>query len=202
MDLDDVRREWDAEADAFDVEADHGLLDPVTRAAWWALLENVLPAAPARVADLGCGTGSVAVLLAEHGYDVTGLDLSPRMLERARAKAASAGTSCTFAVGDASSPALAAAAYDVVLSRHVVWALPDPAAALRRWVDLLAPGGRLVLVEGLWTTGAGIRADALRALVEPLELDVVVTPLTDPALWGKEIQDERFALVGIRSRHR
>ncbi len=202
MDLDGVRREWDAQADAFDVEADHGLLDPVTRAAWWDLLDTVLPAAPARVADLGCGTGSVAVLLADHDYDVTGLDLSPRMVERARAKAASAGTSCTFVVGDASSPGLVAAAYDVVLSRHVVWALPDPAAALRRWVDLLAPDGRLVLVEGLWSTGAGMRADALRALVEPLELDVVVTPLTDPALWGKEIQDERFALVGRRARHR
>jgi SAM-dependent methyltransferase len=202
MDLDDVRREWDAEADAFDVEADHGLLDPATRAAWWDLLETLLPAAPARVADLGCGTGSVAVLLAEHGYDVTGLDLSPRMLDQARAKAASAGTTCTFVVGDASSPALADAAYDVVFSRHVVWALPDPAAALRRWLDLLASDGRLVLVEGLWATGAGLGADALRALVEPLELDVAVTPLTDPALWGKEIQDERFALVGGLSRHR
>ena len=202
MDLDGVRREWDAEADAFDVEADHGLRDPVTRAAWWDLLETVLPAPPARVADLGCGTGSVAVLLAQHGYDVTGLDLSPRMLERARAKAASADRSCTFVEGDASSPALAEAAYDVVLSRHVVWALPDPEVALRRWVDLLAADGRLVLVEGLWETGAGIRAEALRALVEPLGMDVVVTPLTDPALWGKEIQDERFALVGRRRRHR
>jgi SAM-dependent methyltransferase len=105
-------------------------------------------------------------------------------------------------VGDASSPALADATYDVVFSRHVVWALPDPAAALRRWLDLLASDGRLVLVEGLWATGAGLGADALRALVEPLELDVAVTPLTDPALWGKEIQDERFALVGGLSRHR
>ncbi|WP_368406419.1 methyltransferase domain-containing protein, partial [Streptomyces sp. CC77] len=36
----------------------------------------------------------------------------------------------------------------VVVVRHLVWALPDPVAALRTWVRLLRPGGRLVLVEG------------------------------------------------------
>jgi hypothetical protein len=41
-------------------------------------------------------------------------------------------------------------AFDVVLARHVVWALPDAALGLDRWIDLLKTGGRLVLVEGRW----------------------------------------------------
>ena len=61
--------------------------------------------------------------------------------------------------------------------------------------DLLAPGGRFVLVEGRWGTGAGFHADSLRALVAPLMSHVDVVPLSDPTLWGKEIDDERYALV-------
>jgi ubiquinone/menaquinone biosynthesis C-methylase UbiE len=92
---------WDAEAATFDDEPDHGLRDPEVRRAWRALLAGALPPAPARVADLGCGTGSLAVLLAEEGHAVHGVDVSPAMVDRARAKAAAAGVEVTLARGDA-----------------------------------------------------------------------------------------------------
>jgi hypothetical protein len=79
--------------------------------------------------------------------------------------------------------------------RHVTWALPEPAAAIRHWAALLRPGGRLVLVEGHWSTGAGLTARALTDLVHPVIPDVEVQPLTDPALWGGPITDERYVLV-------
>lgn len=195
MEMDRVRAEWDAEAEHFDREPDHGLLAPETRAAWWEVLEAVLPASPARVADLGCGTGTVSVLMAEHGYEVVGVDLSPRMIDQARHKAHEVGVSVRFDVGNAAEPRLELAAFDVVFGRHVVWAMPDPAKALRRWVPLLRPGGRLVLVEGRWSTGAGLSADSLISLVSPLVDQIEVTPLPDPTLWGKPIDDERYALV-------
>ena len=69
---------WDAEAAAFDEAPDHGLLDPRVRSAWRDLLLGVLPAAPAAVVDLGCGTGTLAVLLAEQGYAVDGARLRSR----------------------------------------------------------------------------------------------------------------------------
>lgn len=54
-----------------------------------------------RILDLGCGTGSHAILFAERGYDVTGVDLSPTMLDQARRKAAEAGVEAEWIVGDA-----------------------------------------------------------------------------------------------------
>ena len=188
---------WDVEAEAFDDEPDHGLRDPLVRDAWRSLLASLLPPAPARVADLGCGTGTLSLLLAEDGYEVDGIDFSPEMVRRATAKAGSfPGT--TFAVGDAAAPALERAAYDVALCRHVLWALPDPVAALRRWVGLLRPEGRLVLVEGDWSTGAGLTGEAVVALVEAVGLVAERRPLEDPAYWGKRIEDERYVVVGRR----
>jgi len=202
---------WDEVADDFDDQPDHGLIDPEVRGAWIALLRAVLPAGPCQVADLGCGTGTLSVLLAGLGHRVHGIDLSTRMLDRAVAKsdglrharspraalprAAVAGAGATFARGDAARPPLRARSFDVVLARHVLWTLPEPAEVLTRWATLLAPDGRLVLIEGRWSTGAGIEAARLRDLVRPLCGDPEVRPLSDPRYWGGPITDERYALV-------
>jgi SAM-dependent methyltransferase len=184
---------WDAEAEAFDEAADHGLRDPAVRAAWRSLLVSLVPAPPARVADLGCGTGTLSLLLADEGHAVDGVDFSPAMVTRARAKGEGR-RDVRFVVGDAAAPALVRAAYDVVLCRHVLWALPDPAAALRRWVDLLAPGGRLVLVEGRWFNGAGLSAAETVRLVEATGRPAELTLLSEPVYWGREITDERYVV--------
>ena len=189
------RELWDREAPTFDEEPDHGLGDEVTRDAWRTLLLGVLPPAPARVADLGCGTGTLAVLLAEDGYAVDGLDVSPEMISRARAKAEVADVDVDARVGDANAPDLERAAYDVVLSRHVLWAMDDPAAALERWLALLAPGGVLVLVEGSWSTGAGITAEEAVALVRGTGRTAELRRLPEAVYWGKEITDDRYLLV-------
>ncbi|WP_439659476.1 class I SAM-dependent methyltransferase [Lentzea sp. HUAS TT2] len=190
-----VREFWDAQAAAFDLEPDHGLLDPEVREAWSALLLPLMPPSPASVVDLGCGTGSLAVLLARAGHDVRGVDLSPRMVAAAAAKANAAGVPAEFTQGDASQPPYAPASCDVVLARHVLWALPDPAAALTTWVNLLKPGGLLLLIEGHWSTGAGLTAEECRALVAEVRQETTVRRLDDPALWGRRIEDERYLLV-------
>lgn len=190
-----VRDFWDSQASTFDEEPDHGLRDHDTREAWRAMLMPLLPPAPAQVVDLGCGTGSLSVLLAAAGYDVRGVDLSDRMVEAAAAKAAAAGATAEFAQGDASFPPFDAGSCDVVLARHVVWALPDPDAAMQRWVDLLRPEGRLILVEGSWSTGSGITAAECEALVLRHRATASVRQLTNPVLWGGPLDDERYVLV-------
>ena len=184
---------WDLEAPTFDEAPDHGLADPECREAWRGLLREHLPPAPARVADLGCGTGTLSLLLAEERYAVTGVDYSPAMVARARAKA---GAVAGFAVGDAADPPLEPAAYDVVLCRHVLWAMPDPAAALGRWVRLLADGGRLVLVEGRWHTGGGLASRQTLDLLAAAGREATLRPMPEPVFWGGPIDDERYLVVG------
>lgn len=191
----EVRDFWDQHAATFDQEPDHGLLDPEVRAAWAAVLLPLMPSGPASVVDLGCGTGSLSVLLAQAGHEVRGVDLSPRMVAAAQAKADAAEVAAVFVQGDASQPPYPPDTCDVVLARHVLWALPDPAAAVKRWVELLKPGGMLVLIEGHWSTGAGLTASECRALVLDVRQEADVTPLDDPALWGRLIDDERYLLV-------
>jgi SAM-dependent methyltransferase len=186
--------DWDAEADRFDEQPDHGLADPAVRAAWTALLRDGLPPPPARVLDVGCGTGSVSVLLAELGHAVQAVDFSPRMLERAVAKARRHGVTASFHAGDAADPPVEGP-FDVVLSRHVLWALADMPAVLERWTRLLAPAGRLVLVEGRWHTGAGLPADDLLPLVRAATGTAVLHHLPDPALWGGPVEDERYLIA-------
>ena len=190
---------WDAEAPGFDSAPDHGLLDPEVRAAWRELLLGVLPPVPADVVDLGCGTGTLTLLLAEAGYAVDALDFSPAMVRLARAKLRGAPGPVSDLVrvreGDAADPRLAPASVGVVLCRHVWWALPDPSAVVRRWVSALRPGGRLVLVEGDWSTGAGLTAARCAEIVGESCSQVEVRHLPDPSLWGGEITDERYLMV-------
>jgi ubiquinone/menaquinone biosynthesis C-methylase UbiE len=82
---------WSAAAATYDTESDHGLVDDDVREAWRRRLRRWLPEPPASVASLGCGTGSLALLSAEAGHHVTGVDFAAAMIERARAKAEAAG---------------------------------------------------------------------------------------------------------------
>ena len=65
-----------------------------------ALVERFLPAG-ASVLDLGCGNGRVAIALAQRGYGVEGIDISPSMVEEARAAAAALGIDARFRIADA-----------------------------------------------------------------------------------------------------
>jgi SAM-dependent methyltransferase len=202
---------WDAAADSFDEEADHGLREPHVKDAWAARLTSWIPGPPGDVLDIGCGTGSLSLLLAQRGHRVVGIDLSPNMVEHARRKLVSAGFDARVFVGDAADPPPFDCSFDTVVARHLLWTLPDPFAALRRWTDLSHQGGQLVLIEGRWNTPApdqdyiqppnslpwmgGVSAETLADTLRPLVSDLRVEPLTDPILWGRVINDERYAII-------
>jgi SAM-dependent methyltransferase len=140
-----LREWWDADAETYDHSASHSASDPVEAAAWRQALLRNLPPPPARILDVGAGTGTMSLLAAQLGHRVTALDLSPAMLARAREKADAEGLSIDTVVGPADAPPRAE--FDAVMERHLLWTLPDPVAALKAWRDV-AP--RLGLYEGIW----------------------------------------------------
>jgi ubiquinone/menaquinone biosynthesis C-methylase UbiE len=162
---DRIREYWDRDARTYDRAASHGVTDPVEAAAWKAALRRALPEPPARVLDVGAGTGSLSLLAAELGYHVTGLDLSEGMLEKARTKAAERRLDVTFVQGPADRPP--EGPFDAVIERHVIWTILDPVAALAAWRSVVVPKGRLVLLEGVWHRGdvrERLREHATRSL--------------------------------------
>jgi len=192
---------WDSEARNYDDAPDHGLADPAIRARWGALLGELLPPT-ARVLDIGCGTGSLSLLAAGQGHRVFGLDSSPEMLRHAQDKAVAAGLEIDFFLGDAAVPPTSLGQFDCLMGRHILWALPDPVAALRRWAELLANGGRVVMIEGFWSTGVGLRMDqVLAALPANTVVERTFSISTDRALWGRDVEDERFVVVATKSPH-
>jgi SAM-dependent methyltransferase len=101
------------------------------------------------VVDLGCGTGANLPHLRERvgpAGTVVGVDLTPGMLAEAEKRVERAGWRNVHLVrGDAARPPVEEV--DAVLGSFVVGMLPDPAAAVARWVDCLAPGGRVAVLE-------------------------------------------------------
>src|SRR5262249_60382066 len=106
--------------------------------------------ARARVLEVGCGPGRLAIRLArQHGLDVTGLDLDPAMIQRARANAAHPGNGDqrwpSFLVGDVAALAFPDRSFDLVVSTLSMHHWADPAAGLAEIGRVLRPGGRALI---------------------------------------------------------
>jgi len=100
-------------------------------------------AAGQSVLDVACGTGVVAVTAARRGARVKGLDLSPVLLEVARANAALAQVQIDFVEGDAEALPYADASFDVVLSQFGHMFAPRPEVTVSEMLRVLRPGGRI-----------------------------------------------------------
>jgi SAM-dependent methyltransferase len=103
-------------------------------------------APPGPVADLGCGPGAHALALARRGYEVVGVDGSPRMVEVARARAARDRVDAPFDVHDVGAPLpFADASLGGALAILVLQHLADPAAFVAEVRRCLRPGGHLLI---------------------------------------------------------
>ena len=156
----EIREFWDADAATYDRSPSHYPQRPQEQAAWAAALRGLLPPPPATVLDAGAGTGFLSLILAAQGYRVTAMDFSAGMLSQLRAKAAGRGLDIETVQADALHPP--AGPFDAVVERHLLWTLPDPAAALGAW-HAVAPEGRLVVVEGSWGAAGDSGFGGLRA---------------------------------------
>jgi SAM-dependent methyltransferase len=130
--------------------------------------------AEARILDIGCGTGEIAERLLRRwpSASILGVDLEAPHLERARERCAAFGARARFQVGDALALPLPDASFELVVSRHVVQAVPDAMRALSEMRRVLAPGGRLHLVAEdygmLWCHPTPTGSDAFWRRFPPL----------------------------------
>lgn len=142
---DEIRDYWSDRAASFDLDPGHKIAAGADRAAWADLFTRHLgPARKRKLLDIASGTGEIAHLCQELGFQVTGLDWAEPMLEQARAKV----RGVTFHQADAERTMLPAGSQEVIVTRHLVWTLVDPQAAFAEWFRVLAPGGRLLIVDG------------------------------------------------------
>jgi SAM-dependent methyltransferase len=136
---------YDAIADWYDQALRQGsLLHDQILAALPALLGEV---AGQRVCDLACGQGIIARELARHGALVTGIDLSARLLDLARAAEARQPLGIVYQRGDAQHlPNVAAASFDGLVCCMALMDIPDLAATARTIGRIVRPGGWVVAV--------------------------------------------------------
>jgi ubiquinone/menaquinone biosynthesis C-methylase UbiE len=120
---------------------------------WKTLFSEHLGSKPLKLLDVGTGPGSISVLLAVMGHEVTAVDLSEVMLRLARKNADSCGVEVDLRKGDAEKLTFNDNTFDAVVNRWVLWTVTDPNAALGEWSRVLKPGGRLCIIDGNWYSG-------------------------------------------------
>src|ERR1043165_3462809 len=96
-----------------------------------------------RVLDVGCGTGVAAVTAARRGAKVSGLDLTPELLERARENSEIAGVDIDWRQGDAEALPFKDGEFDVVLSQFGHMFAPRPDVTVGEMLRVLKPGGTI-----------------------------------------------------------
>jgi SAM-dependent methyltransferase len=121
------------------------------------------------VLDVACGPGLLACELARTARRVTGLDLTPAMLDKARARQHELGLgNLTWVAGEAARLPFPDAAFAVVFTRYSFHHLPDPPAAFAEMVRVCRPGGRVVVADVFARDPEqGDRFDRLERLRDP-----------------------------------
>ncbi|MDQ1252888.1 MAG: hypothetical protein QG646_2030, partial [Euryarchaeota archaeon] len=104
----DIAHVWDISSETYDDKEGYGVHSEIEREAWKTLFKSLLPLGRLEVLDVGCGTGEIGLLFAEMGHHVTGLDLSEKMLAKAREKATKKMYESIFNEGDAEDPPIEA----------------------------------------------------------------------------------------------
>ena len=129
------------------------------------VVERAALRAGEHVLDVACGTGNAALLAAQRGAEVVGLDGAERLLVVARERAAAAELRAEFVAGDAQDLPFADASFDRVLSIFGVIFVQDAPRTLSEIARVLRPGGRALLTAWLDEGTIDAMVDVLGAAV-------------------------------------
>ena len=123
---------WNISAEGFSDLIQDDLV-PERKLPWLdTILENAPQKDDLKILDVGCGPGFFSIILSEAGFDVTGIDLSAKMIIEAEKNADSMETDPCFKVMDTQEPDFEDNTFDMIVSRNVVWSLSEPAKAYKK----------------------------------------------------------------------
>ncbi|WP_035768891.1 class I SAM-dependent methyltransferase [Butyrivibrio sp. NC2002] len=105
------------------------------------------------VLDVGCGAGFFEMVLSDFDFDVTGVDLTPEMIEKGNELLLQNGSNAHLEVMDAEKLDFSDNSFDLVISRNLVWTLPHPVEAYMEWHRVLKPGGMLLVYDAEYAKG-------------------------------------------------
>jgi ubiquinone/menaquinone biosynthesis C-methylase UbiE len=165
-----------------------------------SLCEAVDLRAGARVLDVAAGNGNAALAAARRWCEVTAVDYVPRLLERARERAAADRLPIEFREADAENLPFADASFDAVLSTFGVMFTPDQERAAREMLRVCRPGGKIGLAN--WTPESFI-GQLFKTIGKYVP---TVQGVKSPALWGTEVRlaelfGPRAETIDSRPRH-
>jgi 2-polyprenyl-3-methyl-5-hydroxy-6-metoxy-1,4-benzoquinol methylase len=160
-----------------------------------SFLLSLVPIDAESVLDVGCGLGRLAVKLAIHNREVTGVDLSPEMIARARKEGRGA-RRLAFLCDDFLERDFTGQQFDCVISAAALHHMPEDVAVLRM-VGLIRPGGRLVIHDIRSDDGLGERIRSNFALAQVAALRLLRTgrlrnPRAVREAWARHCADEKY----------
>ncbi len=134
----------------------------------------------ARVLDVACGTGNLAVPAAKTGAVVTGIDIATNLVEQARMRAKGEGLKIEFHEGDGEAMPYSDGSFDVVVTMFGAMFCPRPEKAAAELIRVTKPGGRIAMAN--WTpsgfAGQMFKLSGIYAPPPP--------GMPGPVLWGDE----------------
>lgn len=138
-----MKEYWQKRASSFGYGSDPQIFEKLG-----AAVQQHLPAGRLKVLDVGTGTGIIATSLALLGHDVTGVDLCSNMIAKAKENTRAMGLDVNFICTSAGELPFESDSFDVVISRNLLWALPEPEDTLKQWRRVLKPDGLLIYWDG------------------------------------------------------
>jgi len=146
----------------------------------------------ARLLDVGCGAGQLALIAARAGLQVTGCDISPNWLESARQRAAEEGLNATFEEGDAEELPYPDGAFDAVVSLIGAMFAPRPERVASELTRVCKPGGIIAMAN--WTPGGFVGQ-----MFKTIARHIAPSGMPSPVLWGDEQTVNQRLSRGIAS---
>lgn len=150
--LEKVEQYWDGRSDGY-CEVNLQELHSFKRNAWIDLINEYAPKVSGRklkVLDIGTGPGFFAIIMASCGYEVTAVDYTDAMLQKAKKNAGIYKNNIKFKRMDAHNLEFEDNTFDLIVTRNLTWNLQKPDEAYREWHRVLVEGGRLLNFDANW----------------------------------------------------